>query len=169
LSRAEGFPPLEEPDARVLVLGSLPSVRSLAARQYYAHPRNAFWPIVEALFGIDARVPYSERVAALTARGVAVWDVLGAATRPGSLDSAIESASAEINDLPGFLTRHPRLSLIAFNGRKAGELFRRRVEPEIGGELPPRVTLPSTSPAHAALDFGEKLERWQVVREALRR
>lgn len=167
MSRAEGFPPLEGRAPRVLVLGSLPSVRSLEAGQYYAHPRNAFWPIVDALFGIDAGLPYAERVAALKARGIAVWDVLGAATRPGSLDAAIDTASAEINDFPAFLARHPRLSLIAFNGRKAAELFRRRVEPEIAAPLPPRVTLPSTSPAHAALDFDGKLERWQVVREAI--
>lgn len=166
MTRKEGFPPVARPDARVLILGSLPGQRSLDDRQYYAHPRNAFWRIVESLVGIDATLPYGQRVERLAAARIALWDVLHASNRPGSLDSAIDVDSAEANDFGEFFRTHPRLRLVAFNGRKAEELYRRLVEPGLA-LAPPCVSLPSTSPAHAALDLDAKLRSWRVIVEAL--
>ncbi len=160
---ARGFPPIAAADARVLILGSMPSVRSLAERQYYGHPRNAFWPIMGELFGAGPELPYPERGRVLRAHRVAVWDVLASCVRPGSLDADIEAASAEVNDLDGFLRDHPDLRLIAFNGTAAERYFQRRVLPDLGLDCPPRIRLPSTSPAHAALTLAHKSARWRAA------
>lgn len=154
---AEGFPPIAAPDARVLVLGSLPGDRSIAAQQYYAHPRNAFWPIMEALLGIHGS--YEARCDRLKAQRIAVWDVLASSVRPGSLDARIDLDSAMANDFTTFIAAHLQLERIAFNGRKAEQLFRRFVE--LPGDSIELVGLPSTSPAYAAMPFSGKLERWR--------
>jgi len=164
--RVEGFPPIARRDARVLVLGSMPSVASLAAAQYYGHPRNGFWPLMGALFGFEPEAPYAERCARLQAARVAVWDVLQACERPGSLDSAIRRASERPNDLRGFLRAHPDIAAVFLNGRKAEEAWRRHVARparEASESLPPAAVLPSTSPAMAALDLAAKRERWRAV------
>jgi len=101
-----GFPPLLGESPHTLVLGSFPSVASLAAQQYYAHPRNAFWPIMGMLLGFDATLPYPERTRALTACGIALWDVIASCHRPGSRDDAIVGPSVEPNDIVGH--RHQR-------------------------------------------------------------
>ena len=159
MDRSEGFPPIERNDARILVLGSLPGRRSIAAGEYYAHPRNAFWPIMEELLGI--RGTYEERCRQLRASRVALWDVLARSVRPGSLDAHIRLADAVANDLPAFFDEHREITLVAFNGRKAEQLFGRFVD--IGpftGRLR-RIALPSTSPALAALSFRDKLAAWR--------
>ncbi len=158
---AEGFPPIAAPDARILVLGSLPGDRSIAAQQYYAHPRNAFWPIMEVLYGI--RGSYEERCDGLEAHRIALWDVLRSSVRPGSLDARIDLDTARANDFVAFLAAHRQLGRIVFNGRKAEQLFHRFVE--LPGSSIDLVGLPSTSPAYAAMPFSGKLEKW---REALR-
>ena len=79
------FPPVVGAGARLLVLGSMPGAASLAARQYYAHPRNAFWPILAAWCGVAVDAPYTARVDALARAGIALWDVAQSAIRPGSL------------------------------------------------------------------------------------
>ena len=101
------FPPAFRTDARVLILGSMPGEASLAAGRYYAHPRNAFWPIMGALFGAGAELPYDQRLARLNAAGVALWDVIARCRRPGSLDSAIEDSVP--NDLASLKRRAPKL------------------------------------------------------------
>ena len=154
---AEGFPPVAAPDARVLVLGSLPGQRSIAAQQYYAHPRNAFWPIMEALFGVSGS--YDERCRQLTAHRIAVWDVLASSVRPGSLDARIDLDSARPNDFAAFLAGHEQIERIVFNGRKASQLFSRFVD--LSDDSIERLVLPSTSPAYAAMPFSGKLERWR--------
>ncbi len=160
---SHGFAAEAAPGARVLLLGSLPGVRSIEAREYYAHPRNAFWPIVEALFGIDSALPYRQRILRLTAQRIALWDVLGASRRPGSLDAAIDLASAQPNDFRALFAAQRELRLVAFNGRKAAELFRRLVAPSLDRGPPDYLTLPSTSPAHAAMSFADKLALWSAV------
>jgi hypoxanthine-DNA glycosylase len=146
----------------------MPGQASLAARAYYAHPRNAFWPIMGALFGFAPESPYNERADALRAAGVALWDVLDTCIRPGSLDSAIRLETAGINDFPHFLASHPGIRHLFFNGATAESIFRRRVLPELAG-MPLHLTrLPSTSPANAGLSFAEKLAAWRSVAGALR-
>jgi double-stranded uracil-DNA glycosylase len=157
-----GFPPIARRDAQVLILGSLPGRESLARRQYYAHPRNAFWPIMAELCGASPAQSYAERGLRLRRHHVAVWDVCRAAHRPGSLDAAIHPATVVPNDFAAFLRAHRHIALICFNGGKAAELFRRRVLPALPAEFQdlPRVTLPSTSPTHAARSQAVKLARW---------
>lgn len=165
-----GFPPVARPDARVLVLGSLPGRMSLEKQQYYAQPRNAFWRIVEALWGIPHDAPYEERTRRLALEHVALWDVCAAAVRVGSLDTAIVHATVEPNDFATFLRHHPRIRAVCFNGAKSAELWRRLVAPTLPDHLRelPTHALPSTSPAHQVLTFAAKLERWRVAYDASR-
>lgn len=160
---ARSFPPLADRRARVLILGSMPGVASLQAGRYYAHPRNAFWPIMGRLLGFDASAPYPEKVAALQAAGIALWDVLHSCQRPGSLDADIEPASMVANDLAAFLRAHPAIERIYFNGATAETCFRRHVARSLPAGSPEGRRLPSTSPAHAALSFEQKLSAWQLV------
>ena len=164
MSFVQSFPPLATADARLLILGSMPGKRSLAEQQYYAHPHNAFWPIMAELFGFDVTAPYAERCAALSAAGVAVWDVLAACTRESSLDSDIVESSIVPNDFAGFLSAHPGIQAIYFNGAKAESSFNTHVLPtlsEAHAAIRRHRRLPSTSPAHAGLRFEAKLDAWQ--------
>ena len=162
---AHSFPPIATPDAHVLILGSMPGQASLAASQYYAHPRNAFWPLMATLLGFDAALDYPARTRALTAAGVAVWDVLHSCHRPGSLDSSIDAESLVVNDLAGFLARHRAIEHIFFNGSAAEKLFRKHVGTDPGIARLRLTRLPSTSPAHAALSFAQKLVAWRAICE----
>jgi len=161
------FAPIARRDAATLLLGSLPGQRSLQMRQYYAHPHNAFWRIIARIFDGDFTLPYTRRVKILTANGIALWDVLAAAKRPGSLDSSIEHASARANDFAGFFRTHPHVRRVFFNGRKAEEIYRRFVLPELGAEFAAirYECLPSTSPAHAGMPFAKKLGKWRKIKE----
>jgi hypoxanthine-DNA glycosylase len=163
----ECFPPIVDHGAHTLVLGSLPGQRSLQLQQYYAHPQNAFWKLIEQMFGATSPLPYTRRVKILTDHGIALWDVLAAAERPGSLDSSIVHASARANDFAAFFRSHPQIRRIFFNGRKAEEMYRRFVLPALPGEFAGlrQECLPSTSPAHAGMSFAEKLERWKTIKE----
>lgn len=159
------FPPIADAHARVLILGSLPGQVSLQRQQYYAHPRNAFWKIMGRLFGAGPALPYAERAQCLIRNGIALWDVCAAAQRPGSLDASIVHASVVPNDLAAFIESHPDVCLIGFNGGKAADLYRRQVLPGLPatGRAIRTATLPSTSPAHAAMSFEDKLARWADV------
>jgi double-stranded uracil-DNA glycosylase len=159
LEHSEGFPPVVQPDARILVLGSLPGQRSLTEQEYYAHPQNAFWPIMNDIFGIGGS--YVERCAGLTSHKVALWDVLQASVRPGSMDADIRFETATPNDFFDFLRKYADIELIAFNGKKAEQLFHRLVPAEIYQELE-MAGLPSTSPAFAAMSFQGKLGAWKA-------
>jgi hypoxanthine-DNA glycosylase len=162
------FPPIATRESRTLILGSLPGQRSLQMQQYYAHPYNAFWKLVGAIFGFDGTLPYPRRVRALRRNRVALWDVLEAAERPGSLDSSIVHASALANDFAGFFRAHPRIRRVFFNGRKAEDMYRRFVLPRLGEEFSylRYQGLPSTSPAHAGMTFAKKLDRWRRIKES---
>lgn len=161
---AEGFPPVFAPDAEVLVLGSMPGVRSLEEQQYYAHPRNAFWPIMQALFGVDAQADYETRLAQLRAGGVALWDVIASCRRAGSLDQRIEPGSVVANDFAALLEACPGVGRIAFNGAMAADAWRRHVAPTLppAAAAVPTVRLPSTSPAHASMSFDDKCAAWRA-------
>lgn len=164
--QSRGFPPIAAADARVLILGSLPGAESLRRQEYYAQPRNHFWRIVGEIYGARPELDYAERAHRLREHRVALWDVCAAAFRVGSLDASIEPATIEVNDFASFFARHPRIERVFCNGSTAAELYRRRVLPGLQSPwaaLQP-VRLPSTSPAHAAMRFEQKLARW---REAL--
>ncbi len=165
-SRCRSFPPACATDARVLVLGSMPGAASLTAAQYYAHPRNAFWPIMGALFGAGPELPYAARLQRLNAAGVALWDVIAACERAGSLDSAIAPDSVEANDFARLFHACPHIEQVFFNGSAAETAFRRHVRGRIALPSLHFTRLPSTSPAHAARGFEAKLAAWQVVKEA---
>lgn len=165
MPRSRGFPPIAGPDARVLVLGSLPGQVSLARRQYYAQPQNAFWRIMGVLAGAGPELSYEDRKARLIAHRIALWDVCRAARREGSLDADIDLASVIPNDFRGFLRSHPGIGLVCTNGSVATRLYQRLVLPRLpaASQALPLCPLPSTSPAHAAMRFEQKLERWRIV------
>ncbi len=157
-----GFPPILGAAPRFLILGSLPSQASLAAGQYYAHPRNAFWPILGAIFGFDATLPYETRVDKLKAARIAVWDVCAAAHRPGSLDSAIAPDTVTPNNFAALFARHPTIRTVLLNGGTAADLFKSRVLPTLE-TCPDRHRMPSTSPAHAGMRFDDKRRHWAAI------
>ena len=158
-----GFPPIADPDCDRLVLGSMPGRASLDATQYYAHPRNLFWPFMETLFGVPCDAPYGERVRTLCACGVAVWDVLRRCDRASSLDADIVPGSMVPNDFASFLAAHPRIRRIGFNGAKAADTFTKQVRPELpDAERFELLRLPSTSPANASIPREKKLAAWQA-------
>jgi TDG/mug DNA glycosylase family protein len=166
MPKARSFPPLARPDARVLILGSMPGEESLRRRQYYAYAHNQFWPIMGALFGAGRELDYAERTRALTARGIAVWDVLASCERAGSLDGSIRPETEKPNNFRRFLDEHPGIRAVFFNGGKAHSAFTRHVLPRLRAEQAARlalVRLPSTSPAHAGVSPAAKLEAWRQV------
>ena len=153
----QGLPALASPQARLLVLGSFPSVASLAAGQYYGHPRNQFWPLLSALWGQDLRaMPYEQRCEWVTHRGLAVWDVYASCQREGSLDADIRAAAP--NDLQALVRGLPELRAIAHNGGESARSL--RVTQALGL---PVFRLPSTSPANASWSFERKLQAWREV------
>lgn len=147
----------------MLILGSLPGQMSLARGEYYAQPYNAFWRIMGELVGASPDVPYPDRVELLKQHHIAVWEVCAAGFRAGSLDSAIQLSTVRVNDFSTFLRAHPGINLICFNGRKAEEIFTRKVpqEPRALFERIRYASLPSSSAAHAGMPFAQKLKLWR--------
>lgn len=166
----QGLSPALRDDARLLVLGSMPGEASLRLQQYYGHPRNRFWPLMAALCGVDGALPYPQRIASLNAAGVALWDVLAACVRRGSLDSAIERDTEVANPIAALCARLPQLRAIALNGGKAAQAFARHVEPQLDAETLRRLKihrLPSTSPANASYALPQLQAAWTSVCDAL--
>ena len=157
-----GFPPVAREDARVLILGSLPGEQSLRQGQYYAHKANRFWWILGELIGASSGLPYEKRLERLIAHRIALWDVCGAAIRPGSLDADIQPPSVVANDFAGFLAGHRGVRLICFNGGTAATLFRRYVPVKLVAPIRCEQ-LPSTSPAHASMRPEQKLAVWRAA------
>lgn len=154
------FPYIASPNAKILILGTMPGVQSLEKQQYYGHPQNHFWKILFALFDTPFTTDYATRKNLLLDNRIALWDVLQACIRPGSLDSAI--AEEIPNDFAAFLTAHPHITHIYFNGQKAAHFFKRYVTVDSRYRL---TTLPSTSPAHASKAFEIKLNEWEIIKE----
>lgn len=163
MSFARSFPPIAAPNAEILILGSMPGQASLAANQYYAHPRNAFWPIMATLLKFDLNTPYAQRIDSLRASRIALWDVLYSCSRPGSLDTDIDPETLIANDLVSFLQQHPAIKRVFFNGTKAESCFRKHITPTLGADSISCRRLPSTSPAHAALSLEQKLDAWRII------
>jgi hypoxanthine-DNA glycosylase len=164
-----GFGPVADQRSRILILGSMPGVASLAKAQYYGHPRNAFWPIMGELFGATPQLEYPSRLQRLLSNHVALWDVLMSCQRPGSLDADIEAGTERANDFSSLLGPGSTIRAIFFNGVTAQRLFNRHVANAIDApERFERLRLPSTSPAHAAMSLAEKLQAWKQIRDYLR-
>ncbi|WP_296942198.1 DNA-deoxyinosine glycosylase [uncultured Massilia sp.] len=154
-----GLAPVIDPATRILILGSFPGAASLAAGQYYAHPRNQFWKLVGALVGEDLySLPYAERLPRLLAHRFGLWDVLAACERAGSLDAAIRKPAA--NDFARLRLLCPALETVGFNGRTSGKFA-----PQFAAHGYRTVVLPSSSPANAAMSFDGKLQYWRQLME----
>ena len=156
------FPPIEDSNARVLILGSMPGKESLRLGQYYAHKRNAFWTIMGELTGAAPSTPYETRVQILKSAGIALWDVLASCRRCSSMDSDIDEATP--NDFKSFFRSHPHITDVFFNGSMAEKCYQKHVHLET---LPLHYQrLPSTSPAHASMAYDQKLKVWQAVMQS---
>ena len=158
-----GFPAESSSDATILILGSMPGEMSLTAQQYYAHPRNVFWKILSEVFDFDIGLDYSQRLRQLKLQKIALWDVLQSCERIGSLDSNIVKQTEVANDFAGFFKQHKQLKRICFNGGKARDAFNKHV---LNRHLKFKqqfdfYALPSTSPAHAAMNYETKLLHWR--------
>ena len=161
--RKSAFPPIVGPDTRVLILGSLPGEASLAAGRYYAHPQNQFWRLIGGAIGREiAGLEYEERIDALSASGIGLWDTVGSARRVGSLDGAIRDATP--NDLVALIASLVDLRAVAFNGATAAKIGRRALD----ATTLTLIDLPSSSPANARLSFAAKAEIWGRLRDYLK-
>jgi hypoxanthine-DNA glycosylase len=156
------FPPAVDAQARVLVLGTLPGEESLRRGEYYAHPRNLFWPIIFALFDERPALSYAERLTFLATHRIAVWDVCELGEREKSADMTIRLERP--NAIDRLLDHHPLIRAVAFNGTTARRLYDRHFARRAALTY---LALPSTSPAHATIDFSAKLARWTILREIL--
>ncbi|MBE0468738.1 MAG: DNA-deoxyinosine glycosylase [Methyloprofundus sp.] len=167
MATTEGFNLLADDQARTLILGSMPSVISLAEQQYYAHPRNAFWPIIAALFNQGGAVDYQRGQQILIEQNIALWDVLKSCTRQGSLDSAIEKNSITVNDFMGFFEAYKGIERVFFNGGTAEKFYKTYVwrSLPVSAQTLRYTKLPSTSPAFAAMSYQAKLAAWAVIKE----
>lgn len=186
------FAPVVDANARVLILGSIPGKRSLNDNQYYAHPRNAFWRIMSQLYHFElphlpqnpsqksldeapkkslnkspkkSAAEYLHCLSQLRQHRIALWDVLQSCQRDSSLDADIVEASIQPNDFSQLFSDYPLIRHIYFNGAKAQQSYQRYVLPGLSASAQaiPGLRLPSTSPAHAALNFAQKLAAWQVI------
>jgi hypoxanthine-DNA glycosylase len=154
-----GLQPIIGGSPRLLILGNMPSVMSLAGQQYYGNPRNTFWRIAGELLGFTADAPYEDRVAALIDHGIAVWDVLKSCRRKGSLDSAVERDSMLPNDFSALRDAWPGIGRVYFNGAAAEANYRKLVRVD---RLLTYRRLPSTSPAHT-MAYKAKLAAWRAI------
>ncbi len=157
------FEPIADCNAEILILGSMPGQESLAAGRYYANRRNAFWKIMGHILGFDPDAPYETRLDELKTARIALWDVLQSCTRVGSLDARIDADSITVNDFRGFFGSHDKIRMVLFNGAKAESAYRRFVLPSVSTVPLSYTRLPSTSPAHAALSYLQKLQAWQAA------
>ncbi len=168
MADVRSFAPIIGVNPRVIVLGSMPGVASLEAVQYYAHPRNAFWPIMGALFDFDPAVDYELRIRQIETLPIVLWDSLKACYRPGSLDSSIDDSTAEANDFPWLLQQHPGIRAVLFNGATSEKYFRKLALPLLPGtENLDLIRMPSTSPANAGMSFEQKLAAWRRLLDYL--
>ncbi|THB75177.1 MAG: DNA-deoxyinosine glycosylase [Gammaproteobacteria bacterium] len=163
------FNHIANPNAKILILGSIPGDVSIAADQYYAHPRNLFWDFMQQLLDIPRELAYEQRIQLLQSKGIALWDVLGFCHREGSLDSSIDKETEQPNAISELLEACPGIQAVFFNGQKAQTSFKRHILKLYPGierrcEL---IVLPSTSPANASIKVQDKLESWKRILEFL--
>jgi hypoxanthine-DNA glycosylase len=167
-----GLPPIHNSSARILILGSMPGAESLQQQHYYAHPRNQFWIILSSILSSApalTEISYPEKQAKLLESNIALWDVIHRCQRPGSLDTSIELDSIRVNSFSEFFAEHLQLDSVFFNGRKAQQIFTQLVYPELSTQYQKLnyFTLPSTSPAHAAMRLPQKKQAWSIISQSL--
>jgi hypoxanthine-DNA glycosylase len=164
----DSLDPVLDSRSRVLILGSMPGRVSLLAGEYYAHPRNLFWHLMEELLRVGRAAPYARRIAQLLARRVGLWDVLKTCTRASSLDADIVASSMVANDFSRLFAEYPQIRVVCFNGGKAAASFRRHVLPDLRFSKDIVFhALPSTSPANASIPLAKKRAAWSVVSDAV--
>ncbi|MDP9128179.1 MAG: DNA-deoxyinosine glycosylase [Pseudomonadota bacterium] len=154
------FPPIVAPEPHTLILGTMPGAKSLEANQYYAHPQNQFWKFMGHIYGAHQALPYEQRLTILMQQGLAVWDVLQACVRPGSMDANIENEV--VNDFAAFYRAYPTITLVVFDSLTAERLYKKSVLPGLRNSLR-YARVPSPSPAHARLSYDAKLAIWTAV------
>jgi TDG/mug DNA glycosylase family protein len=162
------FAPISSPIANIIILGSMPGRASLLAGQYYAHPRNSFWPIMGDLIGAGPNLKYELRTHRLKSAGIALWDVLACCARESSLDAGIDKSSIIPNDFESFFLAHPSITHVFFNGATAEKCFQTYVKPSLKLRSLHYQRLPSTSPANASISYNRKLEAWEVITQYCR-
>lgn len=162
----ESFPFNADANSKILILGSMPGVKSLEEAEYYAHPQNAFWEIMGEVFGVGRDLPYKQRLAKLLENDIALWDVAYQCERPGSLDTKIDMSTVVPNDFESLFKTSPGIKKIFFNGAKSEQLFRKLVLKDLQVDVE-MLRLPSTSPAHASLSKQKKLEVWREAFKGL--
>ncbi|MCM0667598.1 DNA-deoxyinosine glycosylase [Flavobacterium tyrosinilyticum] len=156
------FAPISSPSSKILILGTMPGTKSLELNQYYGHNQNNFWKFMFQILGEEFSNDYETRKKLLVKNNIALWDVLQFCDRVGSLDSAIKNEIA--NDFEDFLSTHPHIESILFNGQKAAAFFKKYVH--LTKEYR-TFTLPSTSPANAGKTFQDKLHQWNIIKTLL--
>ncbi len=160
--RISSFPPIVDQDSRILILGSIPGVKSLEMQQYYAHPQNKFWNIIFEIFDESFTTDYSEKLKILKKNKIALWDVIDSCERKGSLDSEIRNEKT--NQIFELLNDHPKIKAIFCNGQKSYK----NLQKILGKDFPiPVFVLPSTSPAHTGMKYKEKVISWRKILEFL--
>jgi len=161
LALDQAFPPLESAATRVLVLGSMPSQKSLALQQYYGHPQNAFWRIMAELTCVPHDAKYLQRASALMDAGVSVWDTIARCCRPGSMDADIVPDTVTVNDFDTFIARHDGLALVLFNGQASAKMFFKHMgKSYLSKKGIESAIMPSTSPSYAAMSLDDKKSAW---------
>jgi hypoxanthine-DNA glycosylase len=163
MSDIHSFAPIAAPNAKIVILGSIPGIASLTAGEYYAHPRNLFWQIIADLLNSPPLQDYPSKIQMLHNAQIALWDVMQSCYRPGSLDAAIDKDSVIANDFNNFFKTHPQIQQVFFNGAAAEQAFRRLALPSLAKKTLILQKLPSTSPAHAAMSYQQKLESWKLI------
>lgn len=163
MSRLYSFDPIANINARVLILGSMPGTASLRAGEYYAHPRNQFWRLLQVLVGLDPASSYELKIQALQSANIALWDVLHSCNREGSMDASIDKTTQAVNDFKIFFAQHPSITNVFFNGSVAEQIYKRKVLPDLKLMKIEYMRLPSSSPANASFSFEQKLEAWKSV------
>ena len=171
MTHSNCFSPVSSSRAKVLILGSMPGKLSIEKNQYYAHPRNAFWFIMNTILNIEPGTFYGKRITILQENGIALWDVLKSCHREGSLDSSIDDESTTPNNFYSFFSAHLKISYVFFNGAKAEKEYNKYVLPTLVNKFNhlQYLRLPSTSPALASMTKDEKLDKWSIIGRRLAR
>lgn len=162
MQKISSFPPIINENSKILILGSIPGLKSLEMQQYYAHPQNKFWKIIFEIFNEEFATDYSERIKILEKHHIALWDVIDTCERKGSLDSEIRNEEA--NRIGELLQNYPSIKSIFCNGQKSYKNLQKILPKDF---YLPIIALPSTSPAHASLKYEEKLKKWKLINEFL--